>query len=212
MSDKTTKIVPIIEEQQELSTNQISIEDSKSQVITALSMLDNIYKENITAYAQKLHECTYKIEQINNQIEPLYKELEPHKKSLEKIEKDIEYGVRTLEKLTEKWCQKSMVIDEIDDELNNLKHNSNEREQILKHRNIALKEIDFEIEETELLLLKNELEKQNILLLIEPIEQNIVELKHAIKEQEAKKRYIESSQLHNLSANSNQETNKALPQ
>ena len=211
MANITTEIVPIIEEPIETKNKKISIENSNTQVVTALNMLDAIYKENINAYAQKLHDCSRRIEDKKNQLTPLYKEIEPHKEALNTTEKEVDYALRALENLTEKWCQKSMVITELDSELSNLEHSTNEREQILKHRNETVKELDFEIEETELLLLKHELEKQNILLLIEPIEQQIMALKQSIKELEAKKRYIEASQLHSLSSPHTQEINKALP-
>ena len=214
MPNISTEIIPIteIEDPRETKTNIISIEDSKTQVITALNMLDTMYKENINAYAQKLHDCSRKIEDKKNQLTPLYKEIEPHKKALDTTEKEVDYALRALENLTEKWCQKSMVITELDSELSNLEHSSNDRKKILKHRNQTVKELDFEIEETELLLLKHELEKQNILLLIEPIEQQILALKQSIKELEAEKRYVEASELHSLSSSHTQKIHKALPQ
>ncbi len=214
MANLTTEIVPIIKEPQELIDNQISTENSKVEVVTALSMLDNIYKGNINNYANQLHEFTYKIEQINAQLKPLYEALKPHQKSLEIIEKDIDYALRTLENLTEKWCQKYMIINELDSELSNLKHNLRERKKILQHRNKDIEDIDSEIEDIELPLLQNELEKQNILMLIEPINEKILEFKNSIKKIEAQKHYIESSQLHNLSSkhNQEQEIDETLPQ
>ncbi len=198
MADITTEIVSIVEDSIETKDKKISAEDSKTQVITALNMLDAMYKENINAYAQKLHDCSRKIEDKKNQLASLYKEIGPHKEALETTQKEVDYALRALENLTEKWCQKSMVITELESELSNLEHSTSERKQILKHRNETIKELEFEIEETELLLLKYELEKQNILLLIEPIEQQIVILKQSINTLESEKRYIEASQLHGL--------------
>ena len=211
MANITTEIVPTIEEPREKKDNHISVEESKTQIVTALNMLDTMHKENINTYAKKLHDYTRKIEDKKSQLTPLYKEMEPHKEALDNAQKEVDYMLRALENLTEKWCQKSMVISELDSELSNLEYSSNEREQILKHRNQTVKEIDFEIEEIELLLLKYELEKQNILLFIEPIGQKIIALKQSIKELEAEKRYIEASQLHTLSSNTIKNINKALP-
>jgi hypothetical protein len=51
----------------------------------------------------------------------------------------------------------------------------------------------------ELTLLNYELEKQNLVLKIEPIERKIYTLEQNIRELESKKRYIETSYLHRVS-------------
>jgi len=182
----------------EIEHNTIS-QNSQGQIITALSMLDTMYKDNISAYAEKLHTCTREIENKKNQLMLLFKEKEPHSNTLISIEKEVDYTLRLLEKLTEDWCQKFIVITELDSELKHLNHASDERTNILRERNKTLKNLNTEIEDTELSLLEHELEKQNILLFLEPIERQITTLEQNIQALESEKRYIEASQLHTLS-------------
>jgi len=173
--------------------------DSHGQVVAAMHMLDAMYKKNISDYAEKLHTYTQEIENQKNQLALLLKEKAPHTTALLNIEKEVDYTLRLLERLTEGWCQKSVVITELDNELSHLNHTSDERKNILRERKQTLKNLNTEIEDTELSLLEHELEKQNILLLLEPIERQITTLEQNIQTLESEKRYIEASQLHTLS-------------
>jgi len=172
--------------------------NSKSQVVTALSILDTMYKQNISDYAEKIYSCTQEIENKQIQLTQLIKEREPHNATLIHIKHEVDYTLRLLEKTTEEWCQKSVVVNELDNELTQLNHKSNERKKILKERNKTLENLKIEIEDNELLLLEHELERQNILLIIEPIERKIMSIEQEIQILESQKRYIEASQLHSL--------------
>jgi len=158
-----------------------------------------MYKKNISDYAEKLHTYTQEIENQKNQLALLLKEKAPHTTALLNIEKEVDYTLRLLERLTEGWCQKSVVITELDNELSHLNHTSDERKNILRERKQTLENLNTEIEDTELSLLEHELEKQNILLLLEPIERKIMALEQSIQSLESEKRYTEASQLHTLS-------------
>jgi len=173
--------------------------DSHGQVVAAMSMLDAMYKKNISDYAEKLHTYTQEIENQKNQLALLLKEKAPHTTALLNIEKEVDYTLRLLERLTEGWCQKSVVITELDNELSHLNHTSDERKNILRERKQTLENLNTEIEDTELSLLGHELEKQNILLLLEPIERKMMALEQSIQALESEKRYTEASQLHALS-------------
>jgi len=172
--------------------------DSKLQVVTALSMLDTMYKKNISDYAEKLYSCTQEIENKQTQLTQFLKEKEPHNATLIHIKNELDYTIRLLEKTTEEWCQKSVVINELDNELAQLNHASDERKDILRERNKTLENLKIEIEDNELLLLEHELERQNILLVLEPIERKIMSIEEEIQILESQKRYIEASQLHSL--------------
>jgi len=200
MSNVSTELTPA----DSVQTSSVTQKDDtsehlKAQVTMALSALDTLYKENISAYAQELHNYTREIENAHTQLIVLHKEKEPHTNALRSIEKEVDYTLRLLERLTEEWCQKSVVISELENELTHLKHTSKEREKILKNRNETLVKLHIEIEDTELLLLEHELQKQNILLLLEPIERKITTLEQSIKELESQKHYIETYRLHQLS-------------
>ncbi len=200
MADTFTQLTPVVpqETSSKRDKNDTS-EQAKVQVAIALSALDTLYKENISAYAKELHNHTRKIENLHAQLLLLHKEKEPHANALLSTEKEVDYALRLLERLTEEWCQKSIVISELESELTHLEHTSKEREKILKNRNEILKKLQIEIEDIELSLLEHELQKQNMLLLLEPIERKITTLEQSIKKLESEKHYIESYHLHQLS-------------
>ena len=194
----------LIEEIKAKETSDISeLKDSEvssqitAQVTMALSTLDSKYKENVANYAQELHECTHKIETAGIGLDLLFKEKEPQTNALIAVEKDIDHEVRMLEHFTEQWIQKTVVVRELEMEMKQLEHLP-EHDLMFQNRHEELKRLEQEIGDFELILLKHELEKQNILLKIEPVEHKIRALQKSMRELESKKRYIESSYLHRI--------------
>jgi len=176
-----------------------SLADMKAEVVMALSHLDALYRQNIHAYAEKLHDYTRKIENAQNHLAQYYKEKEPYDNRLSMTQKEIDHLLLLLERLTQEWNQKSAVICELENELSQLNHSSKERKDILKGRNETIIKLESEIEDIELLVLEQELQKQNVLLEIEPLEREINALERSIKELESEKRYIEALHLHQIS-------------
>ena len=189
---KTKKSSDISSTKESDISNQIT-----AQVAMALGTLDGKYKENVANYAQELHHCTHQIETENISLDLLFKEKEPHDTALTAVEKEIDYELRILERLSEQWVQKTVVLNELTIEMKQLAHLP-EHDVMFQSRREAFKILDQEIEDFELTLLEHELEKQNILLKIEPIDQKIRALQKSIRELESKKRYIESSYLHRI--------------
>ena len=180
------------------SVNQSDVSSQiTAQVTMALSTLDSKYKENVANYAQELHSCTHQIETARISLDLLFKEKEPYANALIAIEKEIDHEVRMLEHFTEQWIQKTVVVSELEMEMKQLEHLP-EHDVMFKNRHESLKRLQHEIGDLEITLLKNELEKQNILLKIEPIDQKIRALQKSMRELESKKRYIESSYLHRI--------------
>ena len=208
MANSSTPNTPAVVQKTSPKKNNTS-DQVKAEVTMALSTLDRLYKENISAYANELHTCTHKIEKLQTRLEVLLKEKEPHTATLQTHQKDIDYTLRLLERLSEEWTQKSLVITELESELSQLDHSSKERKQILKARNETLENLALEIEDVELLLLEHELQKQNMLIFMDPMEREIKTLEQSIKDLESKKRYIESTYLHQISPSS-QSSNHAL--
>ena len=176
--------------------NEVSAQIT-AQVTMALSALDSRYKENIADYAQALHDCSHQIDTARINLDLLYKQKEPYNTALFSIEKEIDHEIRLLEHFTEQWIQKTVVVAELGTELKNLGH-SHESDTILQSRQEELKRLQQEIGDLELTLLKHELEKENLLLKIEPIDHKINALQKNIRELESQKRYIESSYLHRI--------------
>lgn len=201
MENTSTALTPIIDTtNSEISTQaHNNSEHIKAQVTLALSALDSLYKKNISDYAQKVHESTLKIDNARNRLEQLNKAKKPHEETLSSCQIELDYTLRLLERLSEEWCQKSLVIVELENEFSTLDYSEEERKKRVEPRQNTVKKVAFEIENIELSLLEHELEKQNILILIEPIEREITLLERTLRELESEKRYIEASYLHHLS-------------
>ena len=169
-----------------------------AQVTMALSALDGHYKENIAAYADALHACVQEIEEARSDLAHLEASCVPHRTALERVEKEVDHAVRMLEYLNEQWIQKALVLSELESELTHLSYAPSEGDAMIERRQQELKRDLEEIENLELTLLQHELDKQNLLLVIEPIERKIAAVQKRITSLEAKKRYIESAHLHRI--------------
>jgi chromosome segregation ATPase len=172
---------------------------AKTDVLIALNALDGIYKNNIRTYAEGLHACTQQIEDAKNRLEVLYKEIEPHSTTLLIHQKEIDFELRTLERFSQEWKESMLVIHALEKELSQLNHSKQAQEQILKNRQDTMNKLNNDIIETEIRLLKHELQKQNIVLLLEPTKREVTVLELHIKKLKSQKHYIESAYLHNLS-------------
>ena len=195
------ELIEQIKEKETLDTSSVKNSDLSSQITAqvtmALSTLDSKYKENVANYAQELHNCTHQIETTRISLDLLFKEKEPHDTALTAVEKEIDYEVRMLERLSEQWVQKTVVLNELEIEMKQLEHLP-EHDVMFHNRREELKRVDLEIGDFELALLNHELENQNILLKIEPIDQKIRAVQKNMRELESKKRFIESSYLHRI--------------
>jgi len=194
MSDNNTSDynVPTVSE-----TNDLAM-----QLHTALRHIEQGYSERIAALADEIHKLDAQIEQIEKDIALLEKEKAPQEEHIERLDREIESEMKFIEKLSEQLIKKAEVTAELKQELDTLP--SSESSHMLQNRKMILNELKKEIEETEILLMQKELDRQNSLIEIEPIRQQIKSLqvqKNALK---AQKRYAESSGMHKL-------TQPALP-
>jgi chromosome segregation ATPase len=200
------------------STSVVNTEENSStyqahataQVAMALGALDSRYKENIADYAKELHAYTHKIENARIELKLLNEQKAPHSNALLSLEKEVEYGLRMLEHLTEQWLQKVAVVNGLEQEMKRMDVTMGS-DGVLQHRREDLKQLHDEIEDHELTLLKNELERQNLVLKIEPIDQKIRALEKKIQEYEAQKRYMESAHLHRITQVASMEQPKLPP-
>ena len=199
----THNIIPITEKTSILThKDEIASTSLKTEVMLALSTLDNIYRENITSYADSIHTITREIEDACNALEQLNTKIKPQTHRLVEIEKEINYHVRTLERFTQEWSETTVVIHVLTKELSQLNHSESERDTVVKSRKELLQKLQKDIDTTEIVLLEHALEKQNIILAIEPTTHEIHTLELHIKNLKSKKHYIETSHLHQLSPQS----------
>lgn len=180
------------------STSDSSTVQPGAETIVALSMLDSKYRENVAAYAEALHACNHEIARVRVELEQLEKQKQPYAETIEISDREVDHQLRMLEHFSEEWIRKTEVASELAHELTLLKYDTEENSGTLRHREREIEALGEKIEALELTLLKQELERQNTLLKLEPIEQKIRAAERTLKELEAKKAYIESSHLHRI--------------
>lgn len=167
------------------------------QVTAALATLDRRYRENIADYARTIHELTHEIEKQRIALKHLYEERKPYAEKIESLESETEASVKMLEYLTQEWIEEKRIVSALESELKALAK-AHERKKILAGRNETLQRLSKKIEETEESLLEFELEKENLLLRIEPLNQKIKSAEKSLEELESAKRSIEASRLHDI--------------
>jgi chromosome segregation ATPase len=194
----------------ELTTAESALHaaQTKAHVAMALSALDSRYKENLAAYAEELHACIHRIETARIELEHLKEKRKPYREALLAAEKEIDHEMRMLERLSEQYVQKSLIIIELKKELASA--GDTETQSSLPYRENELASLNTEIENLELLLLDHELERQNHLLSLEPVEQQIRAKEKHLRQLEAEKHYIESSHLHRITKVSTDQQPKLL--
>jgi len=198
MTENTPQILPTsVETEQPASERALQTAQTKAQVAMALSALDNRYKENLASYAKKLHACTHSIETAKIELEHLKTKRTPYLEAMQEVEKETGYELKMLERLSEQFIQKSIVIQELERELNRTENTSSSNQTVI-YKKEELQTLEKEIANLELSLLEHELERQNHILALEPIEQQIRAQEQLIRKLEAQKHYIESSHLHHI--------------
>ncbi len=184
--------------QTEVSASTPLSAENAAHLTMALSHLEGRYRANVKAYAQELHACNQQIEVLKSQKATLLQEKEPESKRLSEVEKEIEHQTKMLTYLHQQWMQKCTVVTELKRELQALTVDSDAKSKALEGRYVALDTLSEEIESLEVSLLEHELERQNLMLKLEPVEQKIRAIEQEIDTLEAQKRYIESAHLHHI--------------
>jgi len=174
----------------------------QAEITMALSSLDTHYKEKIADYADTLHQATHQLELLLAQQTHLQEEIHPHTKRSQEIEKEIEYNLRLLERLSTEYKEQAMIIEALQAEQTD--------SPTLQNRHERLHALDREIVTLELVVLNEELNHQNLLHILEPLQKEARILKEKIKALEAQKHYIESAYLHKLSPTSTPQTQPTI--
>ena len=171
-------------------------EDKSEQHLALLAQkIDNTYKEGMYIYSEKLSQYALEIENIKAQINALYKAKDTQEQELKTIEKELDHEERFLKKLNETFNLKIHSIDELKTEYADLME-ANEYNKILKRKTNELSLALDEIEEVEITLLQQELERINLLKKLNPKRQEISALKD--KKLELEKEYFSLKKLHQL--------------
>ena len=171
--------------------------DPKAYLNAAIDSIEKGYKERIAALADEIHKLDAQIEQLSKDAALLEEEKAPQEERVTQLDQEITAETKFLERLTEQLVKKAEVTAELKQELDRVQEPGSTH--LLHNRKLILKELQKEIEETEIQLIEKELERQNHLIEIEPKRQQIRALRMRINALQAQKRYIESSGMHRLS-------------
>jgi len=202
---------PVVQDSEVLSrkeTAQLEAHPDTARLAMVLGVLDGRYRENVANYAEAIHACNHEMEQLRIELERLESEREPLAKRVRAMTKETDNRLYLLEHLNETYIHKRRVLAALDEELQTIKE---EHTPSLEHRYSEIETIGREISDLEIALLESELQKQNLLLAIEPIEQEIRSVKERLEKLTSQKRYIESSRLHDIPRIGKEDMGKNLP-
>jgi chromosome segregation ATPase len=152
-----------------------------NQMGNALRELEAHYVNNAQVYAEELGRYTLEIKKLTSQIEALIPQEQKNITLLRPIEDEIYYQQRQLEKLNEVFAQHILHLEALD----------NHHE---KHKKELFHLLD-EIEEHETTVLEKELQRLNLLSILEPIQRQISQLRTQRKECMLKKEQYETTKI-----------------
>lgn len=181
----------------ELTQTQNNNEKIEQNLTLLAQKIDNSYKEGIQHYTEALTQFNLEIKALKNQIETLDNANKQEEEKLKILEKEIDYEERFLQKLNENFTQKVNSIDELKTQYSHLIQND-EYNTILQKKINELQLALDEIEELEITLLQQELERVNLLILLNPKQQKILELKENLNKLELEQEYYALNKLHQL--------------
>jgi hypothetical protein len=159
--------------------------------------IDKHYQEGMFIYSETINMHTIKIEELKNQIASLLKKKEKEELILLNMEQNIGYEGRLLEKLNETFFQKIYSIDELKTQYAHMIEAS-EYAKILERKESELRLSLDEIEELEITLAQQELERINLLMELSPKRNAIMELEDNLKKIELEKESFASKKLHQI--------------
>ena len=185
-NEVSTVLVPLAE-------NSLSI-----NVISAIKEIDKLYKQGVLHYSESIHRYNIEIEKLKNEIELENKKNEEEQRSLFAIESILDHECKLFEKLHDKLTQKVASFVELRDEYKDSLEESIYHEKLSRKNSELLMLVD-EIEEKEMALLNQELEKINLSNVFRKKVKKLEDLTRSLKEVELEKNYFESTELQKLS-------------
>ena len=200
-SENSTSLVDVTDykdskiENMELQLKENSL---KMNFISKLQEIDTVYQQGADEYRGNIQQFNLEIEQLKSELNLKNSKNKKEEKELLDVENELNYTNRQFESLHNKFNQKLHSLNELSTEykeiLGEVKYKeSHER----KERGIF--ELVDEIEETELTLLKHELQRINIAAILSKKQKVVEELELSLKEVELKKSYYESIGLKKVS-------------
>ena len=177
------------------SQNIIQVKPNATQQVTAaIREVEAQYTKGTQVYAERLRHYTLEINRLKAEVQVLQDDTQEELALLKPIEDSILYSTRLLERLNEAFTQKITLIDTLKDEYENVVDKQTQNTIVDKQKKELYKILD-EIEEQESQLLEDELQKLNILAILEPKQREIKELQKQINTLMLDKEHYETSKI-----------------
>lgn len=178
--------------------NTLTLTSSSGTSVPAIiNEIDDYYKQGAIAYAEGVSRYNVEIEKLLNCIEKAVNDKQKEEKILLGLEQELAIDNRVLEQLQDEFIQKIHSIEELNTEYKEFVDESGYTKLLAKKRRELYKTED-KIEELEITYLSHELERINMLAILEPKRHYIDTLKENIKELELEKEHFASTKLHQL--------------
>ena len=177
-------------------TNRVNEYGLKLELIDKIHELDGRYKEGIQAYTQQIQNYNIEIKTLKKKLESEERLLLNKERTIFVIESSIKSEESSLEKLHFKFEKRVDSLYALQNEYKSILDTKQyEESRVRKEQDIE--EVLLDLEELELSLLNKELERLNLLALLEPKRKELKELKSELERLELKKEYFESTALYN---------------
>ena len=181
-------------EKKENNIVQLKPEVLQRQVTIAVREVEAHYTNATQVYMEGLSHYTLHIAKLKSQIETLEDENKEQEKVLKPLNDDIRYNERLLERLNEAFTQQVVLLEALDEEYAQIVEKETQKKIVSKKQKELTKLLD-ELEALEINILNQELQRLNLLAILEPKQRQIRQLQAQIKELEIDKEHFETTKL-----------------
>jgi len=187
-------------DREQVSNKLVSLDDTamKMSIISKITEIDRLYKKGVIQYTETVHRYNIEIEKLKSEIELESKKNSEEQRVLFSVESILEYECKLFESLHHKFTQKMESLIELREEYKESLEESIYNEKFSRKERELFICID-EIEEKEIALLNQELEKINLSNILGKKLKKVEELTRSLKELELEKSYFESTGLNQIS-------------
>lgn len=187
------------QEQQSTHSEQLPTQrlNAKESIAIIAQKIDKQYQEGLQVYATSLSQYSVEIETLTAEVLSLKQEKKEEEKQLSTTLQKIYHQTELLHTLQEAFLQHIHTIDTHKTEYYDL-IDTKEYRKILKRKQRELRITLDEIEELEILLLKEELRRINLLTTLTPKRYTIKQLKHRLKKLKLEKEHFLFTKLHQI--------------
>jgi len=189
-----------IEVNNKISEELVPINENKIKmdVVSTIKEIDTLYKKGVYKYTESIHRYNIEIEKLKCEIELENKKNMEEERTFFAVESILEHESKIFETLHHRFTQKLESIVELKEEY------KESLDANIYNEKLSRKEREFfsllaEIEEKEMSLLTQELEKVNLSNTLAKKLKKVEDLTRSLKELELEKGYFEATELQKLS-------------